>query len=135
MKYSKGYKYQLEQDYAMPFRDDAYFLKECKTGFIQFEAPYIIIKRGYAWDGCSGPTWDDKTNMRASLHHDVLYQLMREMILPWFYWKTADKEFDRIARIDGMGKVRRWYYLKGLRIAGGAAAKPKKRKIYEVGNG
>lgn len=38
----------------------------------------LSIRRGYSWDGPSGPTIDTGTFMRGSLVHDFLYQLLRE---------------------------------------------------------
>ena len=55
-----------------------------KTAFIQLTAKgKLTIKRGYAWDGPSGPTIDTKTFMRGSLVHDALYQLMRLKVLDY----------------------------------------------------
>jgi hypothetical protein len=50
---------------------------KCTTPFIKIEATGIWILPGYCWDGASGPTVDDRTNMIAALIHDLLYQLMR----------------------------------------------------------
>ncbi|EPS7957029.1 hypothetical protein [Vibrio parahaemolyticus] len=54
---------------------------------VPFESPYLslseqgllTIKKGYSWDGVSGPATDTRRNLiLASLVHDELYQLMRE---------------------------------------------------------
>ena len=58
----------------------------CKNNSCYRETPYlfciseskVIVRRGYAWDGASGPTIDTKDSMKATLIHDVLYQVMRE---------------------------------------------------------
>ncbi len=38
----------------------------------------LVIKKGYWWDGPSGGALDSKANLRASLAHDALYDLMRD---------------------------------------------------------
>jgi len=93
----------------------------------------ITVKRGYAWDGSSGPTLDTRANMRGSLLHDALYQLMRMELLQQKWRVQADKEFIKVCHKDGMWKVRQKWTYRGLQIAQGTAALPKnKKKIYEV---
>lgn len=53
----------------------------------------LTISRGYVWDGASGPVFDTKSIMIASLVHDVCYQLMRLGQLPFSRRKDADREF------------------------------------------
>ena len=89
---------------------------------------YLIIRSGYAWDGPSGPTYDSKNTMRGSLIHDALYQLIRDGLLPFDYWKKADDELYRICRLDGMSWIRARLWIRGLRLIGGSAAKPKNKK-------
>ena len=63
----------------------------------------LNIAHDYMWDGPSGPTIDDQTNMRASLVHDVLYQAMREdLISRELYRKAADQELRRLMIKDGL---------------------------------
>ena len=72
ISYKKGYKYQLTETYKI--KVDIKPLEHILTHFIDLTPEGIlIIRKGYAWDGCSGPTWDDETNMRAGLIHDSLY--------------------------------------------------------------
>lgn len=133
MKYKTGYKYQLVVD-------EVRYTIVCPpvaiaTEYITIDTDGLLyIRKGYAWDGPSGPTVDTDTNMRASLFHDAIYQLIRMGELPHHYWKIADKEFDNIAKEDGMSKFRRWYYLRALKLAKGTAAKAEnKKKVYTVG--
>ncbi|KKK46831.1 hypothetical protein LCGC14_3161330, partial [marine sediment metagenome] len=51
----------------------------------------LTVNARYAWDGPSGPTFDTPTNMRASLFHDALCQLMAEDLLDRMYRKYADE--------------------------------------------
>lgn len=62
----------------------------------------LYIRKGYAWDGPSGPALDTVNFLRASLVHDALYQLIGGGYLPRSWKKDADKELYAIARADGM---------------------------------
>lgn len=127
----KGYKYQLMRQYSITIpikplsKIKAPFIRLGKTGRLQ-------ILKGYSWDGCSGPTWDDKTNMRAGLVHDAIYQVLRNDWLQFIDTPTweknenrliADKLLRQICLEDGMGKIRAWYYYKAVRLVGGAHLK------------
>lgn len=74
----------------------------------------LLINKGYAWDGASGPTVDTLDTMRGSLVHDVLYQSVRDGHLPENYLDTADNIFHKILLEDGMSKFRAWYYFHGV---------------------
>ena len=76
MKYRKGYKYQLADDYTIQI--DTKPPEEIETQFISLSIDGLLtIKDGYAWDGPSGPTIDTPNFMTPSLVHDAIYQLMR----------------------------------------------------------
>ena len=121
IKYTSGYKYQLAEDYYIDIsvhpKSKTYneYVELLRSGLLR-------IRRGYAWDGPSGPTLDTSNFMRGSLVHDALYQLMRQGWLHTSYRKAADKELRRICIEDGMSKIRAWWVYKGLRIGGKAAA-------------
>lgn len=133
IKYKKGYKYQLAEDYetevgVKPGED-------VETDFIYLTAAgKILIKKGYAWDGPSGPTIDTKNFMRGSLVHDALYQLMRgEQLDRKTNRAKADDELKRMCLEDGMFKLRAWYVHRGVRIGAGPAADPySKKETYEA---
>ncbi|MEJ2766601.1 DUF1353 domain-containing protein [Photobacterium sp. MCCC 1A19761] len=93
----------------------------------------LHIKRGYAWDGPSGPVVDTKENMRASLVHDALYQLMRnEFLDPDVYKDEADKIFEKICIEDGvLEEIAHVYYL-GLKIGGRPSTDPKNKKVVHI---
>jgi hypothetical protein len=107
----KAYIYvdQLLKD--LPDFDHKFFSKRGDT---------LIIRVGYCWDGPSGPTIDDETNIRASLVHDALYQALKERLIPYSFGnrRVSDKIFRSILKADGMGFVRRTYYFFGVRGAG-----------------
>ena len=129
IRYRSGYKYQLVEEYSVrvvviPDEDiDTEFFIALSTDGV------LVIKRGYAWDGPSGPTFDTKNFMRGSLVHDALYQLMRQGLLLTERWReAADLELWRICREDGMSRIRAWWVHRGLRLGGGPAASPESRK-------
>ena len=79
------------------------------TGYITLTLDRrLIVHARYAWDGPSGPTFDTPTNMRASLFHDALCQLIGERLLDKKYRKYADELLrthmleDQIKDADGL---------------------------------
>lgn len=124
--YRDGYKYQLVEDYEVvtSIRPET----DIVTDFICLDTMgRLWIKKGYAWDGPSGPAYDSPNFMRGSLVHDALYQLMRQGHLdPKIHRKAADKEMVRICREDGMWALRRQWAYAGVRLGGeNAATKPR----------
>lgn len=74
------YKYQLVEEFTCPMhRTFETAPKEHEYVKITTDGN-ITIRKYYSWDGTSGIP-DTKRNLRASLVHDALYQLMREGIL------------------------------------------------------
>ena len=133
IRYRSGYKYQLATSYSMPITIKP--KKGIKTAFITLDTKgKLTIKEGYAWDGPSGPVVDTRENMRASLVHDALYQLMRQKKLSVKAYKDkADKIFKNICIADGIPKkIASAYYL-GLKLGGKPATDPKnKKKIHRA---
>ena len=84
----------------------------------------LIIKKGYAWDGPSGPTIDTPNFMRGSLVHDALYQLMREKLIPQDHREYADKLLREICIEDGMSRIRAWWVYHSVRLGGASSAAP-----------
>jgi len=123
IKYRKGYKYQLAED--MTFFLKFYSNVDIKLDFIEFYTTgKFIIKKGYAWDGPSGPTWDDETNMQGSCLHDAGYQLMRAGFLDELIYRDLfDKLFEQICIEDGMSHFRASYYFEGIHLFGEQYAK------------
>ncbi len=123
IKYTSGYKYQLAEDYrcfvGFHPRD------EIETEFLSLSTTGVLrIRRGYAWDGPSGPSIDTKTFMRGSLVHDALYQLIRHRYLPMVYRVKADNCMKAICLQDGMIGVRAWWCHLAVRTFGAKAASP-----------
>jgi hypothetical protein len=123
IKYKKGYKYVLAEDYICHI--DIYPTHDIKTDYVDLAMDgTLTIKKYYAWDGTSGPTLDGKTNMRGSLIHDSLYGLFREEHLSLRQRKQADLEFQKACLEDGMCKARAWIDFVGLRHFGASCASP-----------
>ena len=126
IKYRKltGYKYQLIEDYGL--QTDIRPADNIETHFILLlPSGFLRIRKGYAWNGCSGPTWDDDSNARAGLVHDCLYQLIREGYLVKLYKDYADRLFYEILLEDGMHPIRAKYYYMAVKLFGKYALKNK----------
>ncbi len=122
----RKYKYQLMTEY--PHTTGLQIGSDVQTegGYVHLsKTGHLALKKGYAWDGPSGPTIDTKNFMRGSLVHDALYQLMREGLLDQKYREDADKLLRAICRIDGMSKFRAWYVYWSVRTFGGRSARPR----------
>jgi len=128
IKYRSDYKYQLAEGYKVDISIKP--KTAIRTEFIDLDTGgNLTVKKGYAWDGPSGPVIDTKENMRASLVHDALYQLMRNKELNTrTYRKAADREFKEICKADGVSNLRASIYYKALRRFGKPAASPEKKK-------
>jgi len=101
IKYREGYKYQLAEDFELlvPIRPE----RDLSVEYISLnKAGLLKVKEGYAWDGPSGPTVDRPTNMRGSLAHDALYQLIRAGLLPLSARDQADAVLYACWVEDGM---------------------------------
>ena len=128
IKYRKGYKYQLAKTYEVetilrPIND-------VSTEFIDLNTDgWLIIRKGYAWDGPSGPTIDSLNFMRGSLIHDSIYQLIRMELISSDNRLIADNQLDIICKEDGMSSFRRWYIKRSLKRFGASAADPHNVKV------
>ena len=122
--YNGGYKYQLKETYTVVI--DIRPSQPISTDYIDLDmAGNLTIRKGYAWDGPSGPTIDTLNFMRGSLVHDALYQLMRESHLDRAVHRdAADRTLQNICREDGMWSVRAWWVYQGVRLFANPATDP-----------
>ena len=122
IKYSEGYKYQLRQTYAI--QTDLRPKKRIKTEWLDLdEGGFLWIKRGYAWDGPSGPTFDTKNSLRGSLVHDAIYQFIRLGLLDGDCKDYADNLFLKILEEDGMADIRASLWYEGVHLFAGFATR------------
>ncbi|MGB0723499.1 MAG: DUF1353 domain-containing protein [Gammaproteobacteria bacterium] len=128
IEYRAGYKYQLAKDY--PISTEIVPDEAITTQFIELDTQgRLLVKSGYAWDGTSGPVKDSGRNLRASLVHDALYQLLRQERLNMHPHKDqADRLFEKMCVEDGTDpKVAKGFY-EVLSFVGHLAASPDARK-------
>lgn len=66
----------------------------------------LTIKKGYRWDGPSGPTIDTPSFMRSSATHDCFFQMLRMGLVCEYererFFNTANKDLKLISIQDGM---------------------------------
>ena len=128
ISYKEGYKYQLVETYCTEINIKPN--QDIVTDYIELNTEgNLIIKKGYAWDGPSGPTIDTLNFMRGSLVHDALYQLMRqEHIDKGEYREPADRLLQDMCRKDGMTALRAWWVYQGVYLGGDTSADPANKK-------
>ena len=128
IRYRAEYKYQLASSYKINTSIKPNL--DINTEFINLDTcGNLVVRKGYAWDGPSGPVIDTEENMRASLVHDALYQLMRnEELSARAYRKSADQLFKDICKEDGVSNFRASAYYKSLRKFGRPAASQQNKK-------
>jgi uncharacterized protein DUF1353 len=105
IRYRSDYKYQLAEGYKIKIsiKPKTYI----ETDFTDLDTDgNLLVKKGYAWDGPSGPVKDTDENMRASLVHDALYQLMRnDDLKSRTHRKAADQLFKDMCKADGVSNL------------------------------
>ncbi len=122
------YKYQLMEKYVHSTRWSLSEKTATSGGWVALsKTGKLTIKKGYAWDGPSGPTIDTRDFMRGSLIHDALYQLMREGLLPGRKRKPADVLLWLVCLEDGMSRTRADYVFHAVRVFGGRAARARRK--------
>ncbi len=120
--YKKGFKYQLSRCYSLRVNITGH---DIDTPFIILSPNGVLaIRKGYAWDGPSGPTFDSKSSMRGSLVHDAFYQLEREELISLKDRRKIDELLHDICIEDGMWKWRADLWLWAVRKFGIFSANP-----------
>lgn len=127
------YKYRLRHGKSI-FLAELLEVSNVETEWYEISDGWLHIHNHYSWDGPSGPTRDDASNLRGSLIHDVLYQALREGTIHQrfnrfdpekyhgIFRKAADGIFHRLILQDGMPKWRARYYYLAVRWFGRKAA-------------
>ena len=95
----------------------------------------LTVKKGYAWDGASGPVIQTKALLKASLAHDVFFQCMRVGLLPKSYFEVVNK-FLQIQCIQfGMNKLFAWGVYQAVQTCGKKYIEPRpedKNPVMEI---
>lgn len=126
--YEEGYKYQLYADCLLmtPIRGF-----HCQVPFAELHPDgSLILRKGFAWDGASGPTFDSKSSFRGSAGHDVLFDMLRRNLLPHDPCFHLANVFLREQCIrDGMWKWRANMWFRAVEKFGNAHAAVKPDKV------
>lgn len=115
-----GYQLTAPYQYYTGIRGNSIHVKPKKGyGYVKLSSNGILeVGPGYWWDGPSGPALDTVNFLRASLIHDVLYDLIGRRALHKKYRKTADRILREVAKTDGMPLWRRTYAYVAVRLFG-----------------
>ena len=123
------FKYQLVEDWSVQTVIEGAAARI--EGFIELtQDGTLTVKRGYSWDGASGPTIDTKNSMRASLAHDALYQLERAGHLGQEWRLAADRLLHDLCIQDGMWAIRAKAWLWAVRRFAGFAARRQAERVF-----
>jgi len=98
MKYWKGYKYVVAEDFSVHTTVYEYDLQD--KFFHLHTDGQLEVFMGYAWDGNSGPFPDTKYTMEASCVHDVFCDLVNsgrvshdeQPKIDQLYYDTAERK-------------------------------------------
>lgn len=117
--YKEGYKYQFTRDYScytgIMLPDDIIY-----DYFTLTANGWCHIKKGFAWDGASGPTFDTKSSMRPSAIHDCYCQAAEERLIDYEeYSPQYNKVFRDMCEEDEMWKIRAAIWYAGVIIGRG----------------
>lgn len=126
VKYKKRYQYELLDSFSFSTSFKPPSNVELKYIRIDTDGK-ITAKPGYAWDGATGAI-DTKSTMKASLLHDICYQLLKLNVIPMRYRKEFDGLYYKTALQNGMFIGRAFYHYAAVRIFGDNALK--KRSSY-----
>jgi len=131
--YREGYKYQLAKDAVFVLTGLPEDLPEdlyCGA-FISLNCGnHLTVRKGYAYDGASGPTYDSSNTMRGSLLHDVGYQLIRNGFIAEIPWREYfDGLLRKLLLEDGVFGFRAWYYYRAVRAFGCCAVQNPKEVL------
>lgn len=122
------WKFQLGEDHVE--RLELRPAEAITTAFIKLSKNgRLRIKKGYAWNGPTLPVEPESSHMRASLVHDVLYQLMRLGKLDHQTDRElADRIFLQMCREDGMAPARAAWVHKAVEDLGARYARPRQQR-------
>lgn len=100
--YRAGYRYVLARQYEQYVAGDGIFpVEPGGNDFVWLTIDgRLIIRIYYAWDGASGPAYNDTAFVRPSLGHDALCQLWQLGIIDDAGRAAADRLLGKMLRHD-----------------------------------
>lgn len=127
MSYQKGFKYQLTEIITL---DTPIYPPTSRVDWRYLDVDdsfRLTLHKGYAWDGCSGPTWDTDNTMIPGAFHDAGYWLGRNG-----YYKGVEEEakkwwdaqFKNLLLDSDMWGIRAQYYYLGVSYFANKAFSP-----------
>lgn len=113
MRYQKKkkWKYKLCEDTFIKLYNDFGVIKH---DMFEINRNELFVRKGYCWDGPSGPAIDTKNFMTPSLVHDVLFQAIRENLMASYKFTDANNELKEQCLERNMSKFRTWYVHKAV---------------------
>lgn len=135
MKYKKTerYRYKLAEDEVVTLPVDLNC--QFKHEYFEYDGIKLVIKKGYAWDGVTGPVFQSKSTKIPSLVHDVLKQAESLYLIPETRRKDIDECYRYFGKKSGMNIFRRNLHYRVIRVLYGLYVKYLKKdydKVYEV---
>jgi len=131
IKFWRGYKYVIAEDFTVQTAIIGHVVMDNLTSLD--EDGCLKVRKGYPWDGNSGPCYDFDSSLKASCVHDVLCDYINMGSLPVELQPMVDQEYYVIA--TGKGMWWRWARARLLAIRWymtGKGAKRFTRKVYEA---
>ena len=133
--YQKAWRYTLGKPYTLNFgaKCGKTLRVECRapvsTCFFTLSSDELKARCGYAWHGASGPVFQTKNSVEATLLHDIMYQVMAAGLVPATRHnrKIAHTIFLLILKKNGMGFVRRRLWYRAVRLFGGRRTRDRNR--------
>lgn len=130
IRYRNGYNNRLVDRYAT---HTGIIGEYCGNNHVVLDSDgMLIIEPGYSWDGLTGPVPTTRRNIRATLVHDALCQLLREGLLPAHYRTRADALFREVCIGDGVWRPVAWTYWACVRQFGEKVIFDRRVKVLEA---
>ena len=114
IRYLQGVKFVLSDDYMVQTPITGADIID--PWFRLFPDGWLHVLAGFAWDGPSGPTFDTKDSLRASLVHDVFCVCMRDGRLDFERQDAVNEFFRQMCIEDGMPEWRARVWFWGVEI-------------------
>ena len=115
----EGVKYSFAADFnhKLSYEHAAFVMR-----YVSCRGKVMIFKRGYGWDGPSGPAYDNPETIIPSAVHDAFYGHFLEYGCTRRERCLADKEYRSMLVAYGYPRWRAWVHYAALRVAGWHAA-------------